>query len=141
MMSANLQRVLFFCDGRADLACMAEGLLKARDGGRFDVYSAGLAPAPTSALAIHAMNEIGIDITAHPARALSEFEGVAFDHVIIVCPQADTSGLDFARDGEVVHWSLPCPGDAAGTDEQKLMAYREARDALGVRVEAWMEGQ
>lgn len=136
----GIQRVLFFGDGCTDVARMAEGLLKARDGGRFDVYSAGLEAAPTSGEALHVMNEVGIDLSAQPARGVEAFEGVAFDHVIQLCGDDGAISPEFARDRDVQHWHLPVPGAGEGGDAQRLAAYREVRDALGVRIEAWMEG-
>jgi arsenate reductase len=131
-------RVLFICDGNADNAQMAEGLLKARVGERFDIYSAGINPQPISPLAIRVMSDIGIDIADHPVRDINDYLSLQFDHVITICAHADHSCLNFPRDGHVIHWQLEDPSKAIGDVDEKLEVYRQARDALAARVEAWL---
>lgn len=130
-------RVLFVCDGNADRAQMAEGLLKSLAGHRYDIYSAGIDSSPISQWAIWVMREINIDIDEHPAMDLNDYEEIQFQHVITLCEQADNICLNFPRDAHVTHWQLDDPASVHGTDEQMLAAYRQARDALAVRIEAW----
>lgn len=132
-------RVLFICDGNADTAQMAEGLLKSLADPRFEIYSAGINSRPISNSAMQVMREINIDIAGHPAMDLNDYEELQFHHVITLCEQADNSCLNFPRDGHVTHWQLADPSAVQGTDEQVLEAYRQARDALAVRVVAWLE--
>ncbi len=54
-------RVLFLCTHNSSRSQMAEGLLRARGGAAFDVFSAGTEPRVVHPLAIKAMREIGID--------------------------------------------------------------------------------
>lgn len=131
-------RILFVGDGNADNALMAEALLKARAGNRFEVYSAGIEPQPISPLAFRALAEIGINIPGRPASDLNEYQNLQFSHVISICEQAGNQCLNFPRDGDVMHWQLADPSAATGTLEEKVEAYREARDALAARVEAWL---
>ena len=58
-------RVLFVCTANAARSQMAEGLLRARYGDRYEAYSAGTRQARVSARAITVMQEIGIDISHH----------------------------------------------------------------------------
>jgi arsenate reductase len=47
---------------------MADGLLRALYGNRYEVFSAGTEPGRVSPCAIRVMAEIGIDIGAHRAK-------------------------------------------------------------------------
>lgn len=131
-------RVLFLSDGNAERAQMAAGLLAALAGTNFEIYSAGIdGPAPPSRMAIVAMREFNIAISTEPAADLKDYEDIQFDHVITLCDQADNNCLGFPRDGHVMHWQLADPANIESSEEQVLSAYRQARDALAVRVEAW----
>jgi arsenate reductase len=55
-------RALFICTANAVRSQMAEGLLRAKYGGRYEASSAGTRQAKVSTQAILMMHEIGIDI-------------------------------------------------------------------------------
>src|SRR5689334_6302965 len=65
-------RVLFLCTHNSARSQMAEGLLRARGGVRFEVASAGVEATEVRPLAIEAMREIGIDISGHRSKVLTE---------------------------------------------------------------------
>ena len=132
-----MQRVLFLSDGGPELAAMAASLLEARDPGRFAIYSTGMDADPVSSQAIGVMRDIGLDISARPLSTLGDFSSIRFDHVVTLCDQVDNSCLDFPRDQDVTHWQIADPSLVQGTNEQVLEAYRQAREALAVRVEVW----
>jgi arsenate reductase len=54
-------RIRFLCTGNSARSQMAEGLLRATNGDRFDVFSAGTEPKGLNPLAVEAMREIDID--------------------------------------------------------------------------------
>ena len=72
-----MRRILFLCTGNTCRSPMAEGLFRAaceRRGVAATVSSAGLAAepgAPVSELSVLACREVGVDISAHRARALT----------------------------------------------------------------------
>jgi arsenate reductase len=131
------QSVLFLSDGGPELASMAASLLDARHPRRFEVYSTGMEADPISPKAIGVMGDIGLDISGRPLTALGDFNSIRFDHVVTLCEQVDNSCLDFPRDQDVTHWQIADPSRVHGTDEQVLEAYRQAREALAVRIEVW----
>ena len=53
-------RVLFLCTHNSSRSQMAEGLLRARGGKRYMVFSAGTHPRAVQPLAVKAMAELGI---------------------------------------------------------------------------------
>jgi arsenate reductase len=78
------KRVLILCTGNSARSQMAEGLLRAMAGDRFDVASAGVAPSSVRPEAIEVMREIGIDISSHRSKSVDEFTDEQFDYVITV---------------------------------------------------------
>ncbi len=63
---------------------MAEGLLRHDAGDRFEVFSAGTKPSHVRPEAIAAMRELGIDISGHRSKTVTELAGQHFDYVITV---------------------------------------------------------
>ncbi|HPE63650.1 MAG TPA: arsenate reductase ArsC [Methanothrix sp.] len=128
-------RVLFVCTNNSARSQMAEGLLRHLHGDRYEVFSAGTFPTEVHPLAIRAMAERGVDISGHRSKSLDEFRGAEFDLVVTVCDRAREACPFFPGGGKRVHQSFPDPAAAAGTEEERLCAFRDVRDAI----EAWIE--
>ena len=66
--------LLILCTGNSCRSHLAEGLLRAAAGDLFDVQSAGSKPAGyVHPLAISVMAEIGIDISGHTSKPMTQF--------------------------------------------------------------------
>ncbi len=115
---------------------MAEGLLRHLGGAKYEVCSAGTHPSVVNPLAIEAMREIGIDISLHRSKSVAEFANQNFDAVITVCDSAAEQCPVFPGSPQRIHWSLPDPAAATGSDSQKLAAFRSIRDDLASRLGA-----
>lgn len=124
------QRVLFLCTHNSARSQMAEGLLRATAGDRFEVASAGTGATHVRPEAIRAMAEIGIDIAHHESKTFSRFATQPFDWVITVCDEAAEACPVFPGPGHRLHWSLPDPSAIRGDEEQRLAAFRDVRDRL-----------
>jgi protein-tyrosine-phosphatase/glycerol uptake facilitator-like aquaporin len=85
----NKKRVLILCTGNSARSQMAEGLLRADAGERFEVASAGVNPSHVRPEAIEVMREVGIDISGHRSKSVDEFVAQEFDYVITVCDNAN----------------------------------------------------
>lgn len=131
-----LERVLFLCTHNSARSQMAEGLLRAVGSGRFEAFSAGTEATHVRPLAIRAMAEIGIDISCQQSKTLDRYLGEPFEAVITVCDQANEACPVFFGARRRLHWSLPDPSRATGTDEQQLAVYRAVRDDLRRRIES-----
>ena len=132
-------RVLILCTGNCVRSQMAEGLLRQLGGSGYEVHSAGGKPnGYVSPLAIEAMGKIGIDISAHRSKSVSEFEGQKFDTVITVCDSAAQECPAFPGAPERIHWSIWDPGNATGTHEEKLAAFCRVRDELVSRLRQFL---
>ncbi len=114
---------------------MAEGLLRHFGGDRFDVFSAGTEATLLRPLAIRAMRELGIDISAHESKTLERYLDQPFDQVITVCDRANEACPVFFGARERLHWSFPDPSKATGTEDEQLAVYRAVRDAIRDRIE------
>lgn len=133
------QNVLFICTGNTARSQMAEGLLRALAGDRFEVRSAGLEPGELHPLAVLAMRERGIDISGQRAKSLHEYLGkLDFAWVITVCDEAARDCPVFPGAGRRLHWSLEDPVAAAGDERRRLASFRKTRDALEARIEEWL---
>ena len=135
-------RVLFLCTHNSSRSQMAEGLLRARGGDRYAVFSAGTHPRGVHPLAIQVMREIGIDISeaaGHRAKSLDEFKGQApMDLVVTVCDDAAEECPYFPGARRQEHWGFPDPSAVIGSDEERLAAFRSVRDAIAQRIEAFV---
>ena len=129
-------RVLFLCTHNSARSQMAEGLLRQLAGDRFEVMSAGTEATHIRPLAIRAMDEIGVDISGQESKTLERYRGEPFDYVITVCNDANEACPFFPGATNRLHWSLPDPSAAKGTEEERLEVFRSVRDALRDRVQA-----
>jgi arsenate reductase len=133
--NAAPQRVLFLCTHNSARSQMAEGLLRARGGDRFEVFSAGTEATHVRPDAIAVMSELGVDISGQESKTLDRYLGEPFDQVITVCDDANESCPVFFGARERRHWSFPDPSKATGSDEERREAYRRVRDAIAGRLE------
>ena len=130
------KRVLFLCTHNSARSQMAEGLLRAAGGDRFDVFSAGTEATHVRPLAIRAMDEIDIDISGQQSKTLERYLHEPFDAVITVCDDANEACPVFLGAKERLHWSFPDPSKAAGNEEEQLAVYRSVRDAISARIQS-----
>lgn len=128
------QRVLFLCTHNSARSQMAEGLLRARLGERFEAASAGTAATQVRPEAVAVMQELGIDISGQRSKTLDGFLGERWDYVITLCDEANESCPVFPGAAQRLHWSFPDPSQAAGDEPARLAVYRAVRDAIAARL-------
>lgn len=135
--------VLFLCTHNSSRSQMAEGLLRARGGKRYAVFSAGTHPRAVHPLAVKAMAELGIDISeraGHRAKGIEEFVNEPpMDLVITVCDEAAEECPYFPRARHQEHWSFPDPSKATGSEEERLAVFRQVRGAIAARIDTFLE--
>jgi arsenate reductase len=119
---------------------MAEGLLCHDAANAYEVFSAGTKPTHVRPEAITVMREVGIDISSHRSKSVDEFAGQDFDYVITVCDNAKESCPVFPARTQRIHWSLEDPAAVQGSEEERLAAFRLARDGLRARLKAFTQG-
>jgi arsenate reductase (thioredoxin) len=128
-------RVLFLCTHNSARSQMAEGLLRHLAGDRFEAHSAGTEATYVRPLAIRAMEEVGVDISGQESKTLDRYLQEPFDYVITVCDDANEVCPFFPGAESRLHWSLPDPSRAEGSEEERLAVFRSVRDGIGERIE------
>jgi arsenate reductase len=134
--------VLILCTGNSCRSHLAEGILRQAAGDLFEVASAGSRPAGyVHPLAIQALREIGIDISAHTSKHLNEFTARPVETVITVCGNADQACPVFPGQLNRHHWPFDDPAHAAGTEDEKLAVFRRVRDEIRRVFTAYADGR
>jgi len=135
----NPQAVLFACAQNAVRSPMAESLLQQMFPHALYVKSAGVKKGELDPFAVAVMAELGQDISGHKPITfdeLEDWEGLNFDLIITLSPEAHHKALDLTRTlaADVEYWPTVDPTGTDGSREQKLAAYREVCDTLLMRI-------
>ncbi|MDQ1275949.1 MAG: hypothetical protein QG610_1524 [Euryarchaeota archaeon] len=133
--SQEKKKVLFLCTHNSARSQMAEGLLRAIYGDRYEAYSAGVRATTVNPRAIQVMKEIGVDISDQYSKTPKEFQGIIFDMAVTVCDRAKVScpicstnleiPTEYPRAREVIHKIFEDPAVAVGSEEEKLKIFRQ----------------
>jgi arsenate reductase len=132
-----MKKVLFVCIHNSARSQMAEALLNKYGQGEFDAFSAGLEPAPLNPLAVEALREEDIDISANASDSVFELfqQGKIYNYVITVCDEASGQRCPlFPGLSERISWSFEDPGTFEGSHEQKLQQTKAVKDAIKEKV-------
>jgi len=144
MVAANPGSVLFCCDYNAVRSPMAEGLLKQHVGQTVYVQSAGVKnDLEIDGFSIAVCKEIGVELSKHRVRTMDEMvewgdDLESYDLIIALSPASQRRALEFTRFAalEVEYWPIIDPTGLGETREEKLNAYRQARDQIRERIAA-----
>lgn len=135
-------KVLILCTGNSCRSHMAESILRAAAGDFLDVHSAGSNPAGyVHPLAIRALAEIGIDLSAHRSKSMNEFLDQKIETVITVCGKADQVCPTYPGQVNRLHWPFDDPVHATGTEEYRMKVFRRVRDEIRAKFEGWAAEQ
>jgi protein-tyrosine-phosphatase len=138
--------VLFACGLNSVRSPIAAGLFSQLFGRTTYVGSAGVRKGELDPFAVAVMAEIGVDISRHKPvtfEELDELEGLNFDLIVTLAPEAHHRALELTRTSavDVEYWPTANPSDVEGSREQRLDAYREVRDQLLARIRERFSGQ
>jgi arsenate reductase (thioredoxin) len=100
----------------------------------------GTEPSMVLPEAIAAMHELGIDISGHRSKPVTEFDGQRFDYVITVCDSAKETCPVFFGAAERLHHSFDDPAAANGSDQDRLTVFRRVRDELRAYLREFTSG-
>lgn len=120
--------ILFLCVANSARSQMAEGLARALAPPGYRFLSAGSEPGVLNPLAVAVLREQGIDISHQRAKGIPAIPLDEVDTIVTLCAEEVCPVVP----GRVrrLHWPLPDPAKANGTDVQRHAAFREARDRL-----------
>jgi arsenate reductase (thioredoxin) len=137
--SADAIRVLFVCTGNSARSQIGEAMLRDLGGPDFEVFSAGTEPKGVNPYTVRVLSEIGIDWSGARSKSATEFLGQPFDYVITVCDRARQTCPVFPGNHNTLHWGLDDPAEVAGTDEQKVEAFRRTLTEVSMRLRPFVE--
>jgi len=126
--------VLFLCTGNSCRSQMAEGWMRALGKHGVDARSAGIEAHGKNPYAIAVMQEAGIDISSQQSTILSDAMLQWADRVVTVCGHADEHCPVLPPGVKKVHWPLPDPAKAMGTETDIMDQFRLIRDEVETRV-------
>lgn len=136
---AQPHAVLFACGHNSIRSPMASSLLRQIGPRTLYVRSVGVRKLELDPFAVAAMAEIGLDISKHRPITFEELdndEGLNFDLIITLAPEAHHKALELTRTHAVAveYWPTPDPSGVEGSREHRLAAYRAVRDGLSARI-------
>jgi arsenate reductase len=132
------RRVLFVCLHNSARSQMAEGMLRAWAGDRYEVASGGTEARGVRPEAIAVMAELGIDISRHTSKTIEGFMGQPWDWLIPVCEEACEACPYVPGAKAVLRWSFDDPSAATGSEAERLAEFRRVRDELATRIRAFI---
>lgn len=133
--TARKRRVLVLCTGNSCRSQMAEAWVNKLLGAQWEARSAGTAPAArVHPLAVRAMAEVGVDISGGKPEHVSVYMDQPWDLVVTVCDSAAETCPVFPGRVERMHVSFPDPAGAAGSEDDRLAAFRRVRDDIRDRL-------
>jgi arsenate reductase len=117
---------------------MAEALINHLGQERYHACSAGSHPTgEVHPRSIATLQRHGIDPGQPCSKSWDDLTNTAFDRIITVCDQAAGEPCPiFPGQPQKLHWSIPDPGKATGTDTEINAAFDQAFFLLKERIEA-----
>jgi arsenate reductase len=135
------RKVLFLCTGNSARSQMAEAIVNARLGDRWEASSAGTRPTGfVHPLALQVLREIGID-HAGSSKGIEGFRQTPFDLVVTVCDSAAEDCPLWLGEGHRRHLGFPDPAKAGGSETEALAAFRRVRDQIATMIPSLLDGQ
>lgn len=116
---------------------MAEGIALSLAPEGIKIKSAGSHPSGVRPEAVAVLKEIGIDISTHHSKNVSEISPRDVDTVITLCAEEECPV--FLGEAKRIHWGLPDPAAVDGTEEDRLNAFRQTREELRRRIAAFFK--
>lgn len=138
----NKTRVLFLCTGNSARSQIAEALLRRHAGDRFEVHRAGIEPKGINPYTGRVLEEIGLDISRHRSKDVTEYLGrVHFGYIITVCASAEANCPIFPFAAIRLRWPFDDPAAFEGPDDATLAKFRQVRDQIDTKIREWLSAQ
>ena len=136
---ADPYNVLFLCTGNSARSIIAEAILNRIGADKFRGFSAGSQPkGRVHPETIRLLQSLGHDTHGFRSKSWEEFTAPGapqFDFVFTVCDNAaaETCPL-WPGQPMTAHWGVPDPAEAAGTNAEIALAFRDAYRMLNQRI-------
>ena len=131
--------VLFLCTGNSARSIMAEVILNRARQGRFRGFSAGSQPkGQVHPYALDLLKKMHYDVTGLRSKSWKEFSGPdapKLDFVFTVCDNAAQETCPvWPGQPMTVHWGIPDPAAATGTEAEVRLAFADSLRMLTNRI-------
>lgn len=139
----DTQNILILCTGNSARSILAEGILLREGKGRFHAYSAGSQPKDNPhPLALELLQRKGFNTNFARSKSWDEFAGEGapkLDFIFTVCDSAASEACPiWPGHPTTVHWGIPDPAAAQGSEDEKRHAFEEAYQRLDARISAFL---
>ncbi len=127
-------RVLVVCTGNSARSILGEALFRHLGGDRVEVRSAGTEPKGVHPLTLRVLEEAGIPTSGLRSDGVTAYLDQPWDWVITVCDTARDTCPYVPGARARRHWSLADPAAVAGTEDERLDAFRAIMGQLDARI-------
>jgi arsenate reductase (thioredoxin) len=134
--------VLYLCTHNSARSILAEALTNHLGGNKFRGFSAGSSPRENGGpnpLGLQVLREHGIAVDGLQSKSWDDFatpDAPKMDLIITVCDNAAGETCPYWPGNPAsAHWGYPDPSAGEGTDEEKLVAFRQTLHAMRRRIE------
>jgi len=136
------KRALILCTGNSCRSQMAEVAMNILSRGKVQAVSAGAKPSGyVHPLAIETLRRAQMPVEGLRSKSWDEFKAQTFDYVITVCDRAKEGCPIWPGHPKQIHWSLPDPAEAEGTDEHKRIVFQQIFADITQRIEQFVAGE
>ena len=126
--------MLFLCTGNSCRSQIAEAIVNARLGERWQAFSAGTHPAGyVHPRALVVLAEAGIQHQGS-SKSVDLFRQDHFDLVVTVCDSAAEECPVWLGPGRRAHLGFPDPAKATGSEAEIMARFRQVRDAIAEQI-------
>lgn len=139
--STRPRRVLFVCTHNSARSIMAEALLRAHGGDRFEAHSAGTEHSQIRPLTLRVLEDADLPAAGLRSKSTDELIDETFDVVITVCDDARDVCPTFPGPARRLHWSFDDPARAQGSEAEQLREYRRVFKAIGERIDGFIAAE
>jgi arsenate reductase len=143
MTAKKIYNVLFLCTGNSARSILAESLLNHLGAGRFHAFSAGSFPkGQVNPLALELLKRMDLPSDGLRSKSWNEFAvpgAPALDFIFTVCDNAAGEVCPIWRGKPTTaHWGIADPAAVAGTEAEKVLAFRTAMRELETRIKLFI---
>ena len=131
--------ILYLCTGNSCRSQMAEGWTRYLANELCTVQSAGIEAHGRNPGAIAVMQEAGVDISGQQSTVITEGMLREANVVVTVCGHADEVCPALPQGVSKIHWPLPDPAKATGSEDEIMAVFRDSRDDIKRRVNSLLK--
>jgi len=125
-----MKKVYFLCTGNSCRSQMAEGFGRELLAPDWEVASAGVEVHGLNAKAVKVMAEVGIDISQQASKLIDQDYLQQCDLVVTLCGDARDKCPMTPASVQKLHWPLPDPALANGSEADQMAAFRDVRNQI-----------